>query len=102
MKSEIFIDGRGNSRTTKDKDATLDYPFDWSGFLIEGDQIIESEVTFSATGSLVVEDFTVVGPIVTAWISGGIVGKKTGVVTCLIKTVQGRIDDSELIFDIKS
>jgi hypothetical protein len=98
LRSDIYKDGRGNFRTKKDKDATLDYPFDWSEFLTDGDQI--TSFNFSTTGTLVVESSTHVGPIVTAFVSGGEVGAKTGKLICTVETVQGRIDDKELIFDI--
>lgn len=99
MRSDIYKDGRGNFRTKKDKDSTLDYPFDWAEFLTDGDQIASFD--FATTGGLVVASSTQVGPIVTAFVSGGTVGTKTGKLICTIETVQGRIDDKELIFDIE-
>lgn len=74
---------------TKDPDAVLDYGFDWSAWLSEGEAITSSSVTVE--GDLVVESKTESGGVVTVWLSGGAVGDQR--VACRITTNQGRTDE---------
>ena len=81
-------------RKYKDKDATLDYPFDWSNWLTEGDAINTATVTVEdglVKSNVVSNDTTVA-----VWLSGGTVGESYEVV-CEIETDEGRIEDAKAI-----
>lgn len=74
----------------KDPDATLDYTFDWSDWLDEGETITTSDVTVSG---VVLESAALAGAFVTAWVSGGTAEQRASV-TCKVTTsnVPPRID----------
>jgi hypothetical protein len=73
----------------KDPSAVLDYSFDWSAWLAEGETI--STATITATG-LTVSSQSILNGVVTFWLSGGIAG--TGYsVSCLVVTSAGRTDE---------
>lgn len=83
----------------KDPDATLDYTWDWTEYLAEISDTIQSfTVTPDATLSLVGAS-VVSGTKVVAYISGGQVGVPASAV-CRITTVDGRIDDRTIHFNI--
>ena len=75
---------------TKDPDATLDYVFDWSGWLEAGETISSHTVTVD-TGLTKDSDSESSG-VVTAWLSGGTAGDKYNV-ACEITTSLGRTDE---------
>ena len=87
-------------RTTKDPDALLDYAWDWSPWLGDGETVTSQ--TLEVTGpddSLTVMDSPAVsqaGGVVTAWLSGGTAQKRYRV-TCHIQTSAGRADDRTMI-----
>jgi len=83
----------------KNPSAVLDYYWDWTDWLLEGDAI--DEVAFASTDELVVDSFIIAGGKITAFISGG--DENTlGTVTCSIVTVEGREDSRVARFDIKT
>lgn len=54
---------------TKDKDAQLDYSFDWSDWLAEGDAIAGS--TWTSDPGITIINQSVVGSVATVWLNGG-------------------------------
>lgn len=74
----------------KDPDANLDYAWDWTSWLPDGDTITSHQVT--VPDGLTLGTTTLTGAIVTAWISGGTPGELY-TVTCRITTSDGRTDD---------
>lgn len=74
----------------KDPDAVLEYTFDWTDWLaLVSDSIATYTVT--VTGATKESDVRV-GALVTAWVSGGVVGSVASVL-CRIETVGGRTED---------
>ena len=80
-------------RKRKDPDARLDYVWDWSAWLEDGDTIATCDVSAPAgiTASVGQTD----GFRVFSWLSGGSAGE-THSVRCRITTSQGRIDDRSM------
>lgn len=78
---------------SKDPDAILDYEFDWSTWLTDGDTLADATIT-APTGLTVATDppVTVTSTAVTYWLEGGVVGQSYAV-TCHIVTAAGREDD---------
>jgi hypothetical protein len=90
----------GFPKRPHDPDAVLDYPFDWSDWLTEGDTI-ESALVTAETGVTIEGTPAVVdGTKVVPYISGGTVGS-TYDVTCHITTVDGREDDRSITLVVK-
>jgi hypothetical protein len=83
---------------TKDPDAVLDYAFDWSAWLAEGEVIATSAITVPVGLTLDSEPATT--STVTAWLSGGEVGQHK--VTCHIETNQGRADDRSITVNVRA
>ena len=77
----------------KDPAATLDFAFDWTDNLADGDTITAATVT-SDLNDLTIEPATISddGRLVTVWISGGTTGTYPRI-TCHITTAQGRVDE---------
>lgn len=78
---------------TKDPDAILDYQFDWSVWLAEGETIASAILDVPAGLTLDSQDDT--NTTVTAWLSGGTVDEGYRVV-CNITTSEGRTDDRSI------
>jgi hypothetical protein len=78
---------------TKDPDAVLDYIFDWSDWLSNGENISTSTMIVSA--GLTLDSETNGFLSATAWISGGTPGHPYSV-TNRITTNQGRADDRSI------
>lgn len=74
----------------KDPDAVLDFAFDWTAWLSDG-ETISSHVIVEQTGITVDSDSESNG-VVTVWLSGGTEGE-TYSLTCSITTSQARQDD---------
>lgn len=81
------------SRYTKDPDAVLDYSWDWSQWLEDGETIASYEVTVPS--GLTLDDSDQQDGIVTAWLSGGTAGSGYAVV-CHVVTSIGREDDRSI------
>lgn len=77
------------SEIPHDPNARLDYGWDWSAWLADGETITSHTVT--ATGGLVVESSSVISGSVVAWVSGGTPGRAS--LTVHIVTSAGRADD---------
>lgn len=74
----------------KDPDAVLDFSFDWSDWLADGETISTYVVTV-ADGLTKDSDAQASG-VVTHWLSGGTVGTNYSV-ACKVTTNQGRTDE---------
>lgn len=72
----------------KDPSAVLDYTFDWSEWLGEGEVITAHAVTVDGA---TLDSSGLVGAVITAWVSGGTNGR-VATVTCEITTNAGRTD----------
>lgn len=74
----------GNPRPSiaKDPDARLDYSFDWTDWLADGEAISTYAVTVDGVTK---ESDSRSGAVVTAWVSGGTAGDVASV-TCSITT----------------
>jgi len=73
----------------KDPQAVLDFNWDWSAWLGEGETIIDKSVTPDA--GLTVNSSSIDGGVVAAWLAGGDIGA-TYVVACRISTSAGRTE----------
>lgn len=84
----------------KDPDAVLDYAFDWSAWLADGEGI--ASYTITATGVTVDSDSQAAG-IVTVWVSGG-TAATTATLACRITTdnVPARVDERTKIIRIRN
>lgn len=82
----------------KDPHATLDYGFDWSQWLEEGD-IISSYTITPGSGITLVSDSKTSGSVI-VWLSGGTVGRRYDV-ACKITTSNNRIDERTIKIDVK-
>ena len=88
----------------KDPNSTLDYSFDWSDWMTEGDTITAFEIFISPsnhTDPLIVNQTTSVGHVITTWLSQGRNNTKYNV-TCRITTSGGRIEDATRTLGIKN
>lgn len=70
----------------KDPAALLDYQFDWTDWLDQGETI--SSYTIDADPGLTVHSDAQDGPVVTVWLSGGTAGRIYNV-TCTITSSVG-------------
>lgn len=90
---------------THDPDAVLDYQWDWSAWLADGDAIDTATVTPATKtdddAPLAVDSVTVGDTTVTAWISGGSVACSPYLVTCHIECTSGRADDRTIQLKVK-
>lgn len=82
----------------KDPDAILDYGWDWSEWLDEGDSIDTVAMTVP-TGITQVGSASHADGIVTAWFSGGTVNKSY-IVSCKITTIANRTDERSMLLNI--
>lgn len=82
-------------KITKDPNAVLDYGFDWSGWLQDGETISDSEWSVDGTG-LTIESDTNDDTSTTVWLSGGTVRSYPYTVTNRITTSAGRTDDRSI------
>ncbi|MCL4867803.1 MAG: hypothetical protein KJ063_02445 [Anaerolineae bacterium] len=82
---------------TKDPQAVLDYKWDWSDWLADGETITSHTVTASGL-TLDSHNVSDGNTSVTAWLSGGAIHTKYRVV-CTITTNQGRTDERTMIIN---
>jgi hypothetical protein len=75
----------------KDPDAKLDYSWDWTLWLADANDSIES-ATVTVVGVTAVGAAVVADGVVTQVVEGGIVGEACSMV-CQIATVGGRVDE---------
>ena len=81
----------------KDKDATLDYTWDWSDWLGQ-DTISVASVTVD-DNTLQINSVAQNATAVTVWVSGGQPGKRYGL-TCRVTTTGGRADERTIFLDV--
>ena len=74
----------------KDPQAVLDWAFDWSRWLADGETI--SSVTVTVDAGLTKDSQSTTTTKVTVWLSGGTLGV-TYKVACRVVTNQGRTDE---------
>lgn len=74
---------------TKDPQSVLDFSWDWSAWLGEGETIVDKTVTPDA--GVTVNSSSVSGDVVAAWLAGGTAGT-TYTVACAITTSAGRAE----------
>lgn len=82
----------------KDPDAVLDYQFDWSDWLPDGDTI--DSYTVTEEDGITVDSDSATSTAVTVWLSGGAAGENYNVV-CHIVTTAGREDDRTAVIVVK-
>lgn len=78
----------------KDPDARLDYQWDWSAWLADGETIEDAELT-EIPDELTLDELVITDTAVTAWFLGGVDGEGYQV-TCHIETSDGRTDDRSI------
>jgi hypothetical protein len=83
----------------KDPQALLDYGFDWTQWLAEGEEIVDCEVT-AGSGITNVYNTNTSGSVI-VWLSGGTPGKRYDI-TCHILTSGSRIDERTIKIDVKN
>lgn len=82
----------------KDPNASLDYVFDWSQWLAEGETIRSAVVTVPSDLTRVKVDTSATQ--VTAWLAGGIDGRDY-TVSCAITTNQDRTDERSILVRVR-
>ncbi len=82
----------------KDPDAILDWEFDWSDWLQDGETISSYVVTVPS--GLTLASHAESDGLVTAWCSGGTSGGSY-VVACKIVTSEGRTDERSLRLEVE-
>lgn len=84
---------------TKDPDAVLDYAFDWSAWLADGETIL----TYSAaieSGDAVIDSTSQTPNTVIVWLSGGTIDTNVEL-RCQVTTSEGRTDDRTIVILIR-
>lgn len=82
----------------KDPGAVLDWVFDWTRWLQEGETITSS--TFSATPGITITDEDIANTYTTVWLSGG--AQKVYSVSNRIVTNQGRTDKRTITIKVSN
>lgn len=82
----------------KDPSAVLDYVFDWSPWLADGETI--NAHTISVDDGLTLDSSSVDGTSVTAWLSGGTAPNRYKV-ACLVSTTGGRTDERTMTISVR-
>jgi hypothetical protein len=82
---------------TKDPEAVLDYPVDWSDWLATGETI--SEVVWTVPTGLTKDSQSESGGVAVAWISGGTAGTEYRI-ECKVTTSQGRTDERSFFIKV--
>lgn len=85
---------------THDPQATLDYAFDWTAWLREGETLMSATVTVPDGITKTTETATSTG-LVTYWLQGGTHGSSYKV-TCHVVTNQGREDERSDIIEVRN
>lgn len=84
---------------TKDPDAVLDYVFDWSSWLAEGETILTHQATIES-GDAVIDSTSQTTDTVVVWLSGGTIDTNVEL-RCRVTTTEGRIDDRTIVILIR-
>ena len=74
----------------KDPESVLDYRFDWSAWLDEGETIVDH--TIDSNDGITVVSSSMTGTAVTVWLSGG-TARQEYLIACLVTTSAGRTDE---------
>lgn len=82
-----------------DPDATLDWTFDWTAWLADGDTITSHHLI---PDGITISQHAHTATTVTTWLSDPTPGKTWASVTCRITTAQGRTDDRTLQLRIEN
>lgn len=80
----------------KDPDAVLDYAFDWSDWLAEGETISSHQILVDG---VTLDSDSRAGDIVVAWLSGGTTGFASA--TCRVTTSEARTDDRTITLRVR-
>jgi hypothetical protein len=83
----------------KDPDAYLDYAVDWSTWVSSAENITTYSITVNSS-LITVATYSQSGNVVTAWLSGGVVGQ-TYTVSVKITTDGARVDERSFKLKIK-
>lgn len=83
----------------KDPDAVLDYAFDWSAWLLDGETLLTHNATIES-GDAVIDSSTQNNTTVVVWLSGGTIDTNVEL-RCRVTTNQGRTDDRSIILLIR-
>lgn len=86
------------TRFRKDPEAVLDYAFDWTAWLQDGETITDHTITVAA--GITNPSSSEAAGVVTVWLSGGTAGT-TYTVECLITTSEGRTDERSMTVSVK-
>jgi len=81
----------------KDPEAVLDYGFDWSDWLADGETISTS--TWTVPTGITKDSDSKTDTVTTIWLSGGTAGKSYRVTNHIV-TSAGRQDDRSLIIKV--
>lgn len=84
---------RGRYVVEKDPSAVLDYGFDWSAWLADGDTI--ASVVWTVPTGITKDNQSESTTIATVWLSGG-TAQTQYLVGCKITTAAGRVDERTL------
>ncbi len=84
---------------TKDPDAVLDYAFDWSAWLADGETIATHDASIEA-GDAVIDSTSQTTDTVVVWLSGGTLDTNVEL-RCRVTTSEGRIDDRTIVVLIR-
>lgn len=84
---------------TKDPDAVLDYTFDWSAWLADGETILTHLATIES-GDAVIDSTSQTGTTVVVWLSGGTLGTNVEL-RCRVTTTESRTDDRTIVVLIR-
>lgn len=82
----------------KDPDATLDFTWDWSQYLVDSDTIVSATVFLSP--GITLNSFTWTTTSVIAWVQGGQAGNSY-LATARVTTAGGRTDDRSLTIKVQ-
>lgn len=88
------------SEFLKDPSAVLDYVFDWSPWLADGETI--SSKTVTVDDGLDLDSSSVTDTAVTVWLSGGESRTAAYAVACLITTSAGRTDERTMRIRVRN
>ena len=81
----------------KDPQAVLDWTWNWSDWLQEGEEVASTSSTISP--GLIIDEMTNTSTTITVWISGGTVGNPYRV-TVQVVTNQGRTDERSALIRV--
>lgn len=81
------------TRFRKDPEAVLDFQFDWTAWLADGETITDHTITVPS--GITNDSSSVASGVVTVWLSGG-TAQTDYRVECLITTSAGRTDERSM------